>query len=281
MILVLLSHSTWGQQIEYTKADSTKIVGLLANAVKERGNESRMLYFGKKFLGVPYVGHTLENGDHEHLIVNTRELDCTTFVETVLSLALCDKENKRTFSDYCRNLTKIRYRGGKLTDYTSRLHYFTWWGEDNESLGIVKSISRPGAPYTAVQTINVHYMTSHPDYYKQLKLHPEFISVIGKQERESNGNQYRYIPKSLLNGSRTDLADIHDGDIISILTSKDGLDTSHIGIAFWQGGKLHLMHASSLQKKVVMDQNTFYDYSQGQKSHIGIRVYRAIETMRE
>lgn len=273
---MFLGHIVWGQNIEYSKSDSTTIVKLLANAKKDRGNEPGMLYFGKKFLGLPYVGHTLENGEREHLIVNTRELDCTTFVETVLALTLCDKSDKRTFADYCTNLKNIRYRGGKLTDYTSRLHYFTWWGEDNESMGIVKQVSKNGAPFTAIQTINVHYMTSHPDYYKHLKLHPEFCKVIGLQEQESNGKKYRYIPKSLLNGSRSELADVHDGDIISILTNKDGLDTSHVGIAFWQGGKLHLMHASSLYKKVVMDQKTFYDYSQGQKSHIGIRVYRVI-----
>lgn len=275
-LLLLIGQSAWGQKIEYSKADSMTIVRLLSNAKQERGNEPGMIYFGKKFLGVPYVGHTLENGEREHLIVNTRELDCTTFVETVLALTLCDKSDKRTFTDYCNNLKKIRYRGGKLTDYTSRLHYFTWWGEDNESLGIVKQVSKNGAPFTGVQTINVHYMTSHPDYYKHLKLHPEFRSVIGRQEQESNGKKYRYIPKSLLNGNRIELADVHDGDIISILTNKDGLDTSHVGIAFWQGGKLHLMHASSLYKKVVMDQKTFYDYSQGQKSHIGIRVYRVV-----
>ena len=66
------------------------------------------------------------------------------------------------------------------------------------------------------------------------------------------------------------------GDIISIITNKDGLDTSHVGIVFWDQGKLHLMHASSLQKKVVMDEKTFYDYSQAQKSHLGIRVYRPL-----
>ena len=68
---------------EYTAEDSALVVKLLAEAATQRGKENRMMYFGKKFLGLPYVGGTLENGDREHLIVNLHGLDCTTYVETV------------------------------------------------------------------------------------------------------------------------------------------------------------------------------------------------------
>ena len=265
------------KEFSCSKLDSIKIVTILREAKTDAGEQNRMLYFGKKFLGVPYVAHTLEEGDHEHLIINVHELDCTTFVETVFALYLCDKHDRRTLQDYCHFLETIRYRNGQMGDYTSRLHYFTWWGDDNEQLGLVKAISKPGiAPFTALQTINVNYMSVHPDLYKQLKLHPDFVPVILRFEQASNGQKYHYIPKSLLGGSRKQLADVHDGDIISIITNKPGLDTSHVGIVFWDGGKLHLMHASSLYKKVVMDTTTFYDYSQRQKAHLGIRVYRPL-----
>ena len=105
----------------------------------------------------------MEVGDEEHLVVNLRKLDCTTFIETVVALALCDKQNKRTFKDYCKNLTKVRYRNGKITDYTSRLHYFTWWAEDNEKLGIVEDIApkkEPWGPFTAVQTVSMSAMSA-------------------------------------------------------------------------------------------------------------------------
>lgn len=273
-LFLLSSAAAWSQEVECTQADRAKIESILHKAVTEAGDENRMIYFGKQFLGIPYVAHTLEEGNKEHLIVNVHGLDCTTFVETVFALYLCDKEDRRTFDDFCRNLTKIRFRNGKMTDYTSRLHYFTWWGEDNEQLGLVRQVVRDSAPFSAIQTVNINYMSAHPEYYKQLKLHPEFIPVIRIQEQETNGRMFRYIPKSRLNGSPKELAYVHTGDIISIITNKDGLDTSHVGIVFWQNGKLHLMHASSLYKKVVMDQKTFYDYSQGQKSHLGIRVYR-------
>ena len=190
--------SSMDMDVEYTKEDSALVVKLLTEAQTQRGKENRMMYFGKKFLGLPYVGFTLENGDKEHLIVNLHGLDCTTFVETVLALSLCDLQNARTFKDYCQNLSKIRYRNGKMTDYTSRLHYFTWWGDDNVQLGIVKEIGTMDPmdfPFDAVQTIHIDYMSKHPNLYKQLKNHPEFVSIIKRYEDETNGKQYAYIAK--------------------------------------------------------------------------------------
>ncbi len=264
--------------VEYTKEDSALVVKLLTEAPTQRGKENRMMYFGKKFLGLPYVGFTLENGDKEHLIVNLHGLDCTTFVETVLALALCDRDDTRTFDDYCNNLMKIRYRHGKMTDYTSRLHYFTWWGDDNVELGLVKDIGFVGTPFRGMQTIRINYMSEHPLLYKQLKNHPAFVPVIKEYEDSTNGKQYPYIPKSILNWHQsTILGTVRDGDIVAMLTDKDGLDTRHIAIAFWKNGKLHLMHASSLYKKVLMSKETFYEYEMKQPKHTGIRVWRMVE----
>ena len=199
----------------------------------------------------------------------------------MLTLSLCDLQDARTFKDYCRNLLKVRYRDGKMTDYTSRLHYFTWWGDDNVKLGIVKEIGTMDPmdfPFDAVQTIHIDYMSKHPNLYKQLKNHPEFVSVIKRYEDETNGKQYAYIAKEDLKFHQsTPLGQIRDGDIVAMLTDQDGLDTRHIGIAFWKDGNLHLLHASSLYKKVLMSKETFYEYEKKQPKHIGIRVWRMVE----
>lgn len=288
-LLVYAGLCAQAQRVEYTPEDSARVVQLLEEAKTQRGTENRILYFGKQFQGVPYVAHTLEQGDTEHLIVNLHELDCTTFVETVLALALCDQQNRLTFDDFCQNLTRIRFRQGKMTDYTSRLHYFTWWAEDNEQLGIVHDIapkigaeshpsSRTQGAFTAVQTVNINYMSSHPTLYKQLKNHPNFVPTIKAYEQATNGRKFHYIPKQNLAWQQsTALGAVKDGDIVAMLTNSDGLDTRHIGIAFWKNGRLHLLHASSLYKKVVMSKETFYEYEMKQPKHTGIRVFRMTE----
>ena len=120
-------------------------------------------------------------------------------------------------------------------------------------------------------------MSQHPDLYKHLKRNPQFIPVIRSQERAVQGRRLRYLPKSRLNRSASELSFIHTGDLVAIVTSKAGLDTSHLGFAVWQQGRLHLMHASSLYHRVVIDSKSFYDYSQGQRSQVGIRVLRLAE----
>jgi len=267
--------SICAQQVEYTPADSARIVSILKTAETERGNEPRMYYFGRQLENVPYVAHTLEVGEKEHLVVNIHELDCSTFMETVTALTLCDVNGKRTFKDFCHYLQQIRYRQGKLTDYTSRLHYFTWWSEDNVKKGFVKAMDDD--TFTATQTLRLNFMSQHPNSYKHLKAHPEFVKTIRRYEQQYDGTRWPYIPKSKLGGSPRELPAIHTGDIISIITKKEGLDNSHVGIAFWRKGKLHLMHASSIKKRVILDLQTFYDYCQAQQSVLGIRVYRVIE----
>lgn len=260
--------------VQYTASDSLTVERLLETGRTERGDENRMIYYGKKFLDVPYAAHTLEVGDEEKLVVNLSQMDCTTFVEYVAALSMCDMKGQGSFRDFCDNLTRIRYRNGVIDGYASRLHYFTWWGEDNEKMNIVEEIVSDEAPFTAVQTVQIDYMSSHPSLYKRLRNDTGLIPLIKEYERATNGKQYRYIPKSRLGGTREQLASVCSGDIVSIITSKKGLDTSHVGIVVWQDGRLHLMHASSLKKKVVLDSETFYNYSKKQASQLGIRVYR-------
>ncbi|MCD8236889.1 MAG: DUF1460 domain-containing protein [Prevotellaceae bacterium] len=269
-----LSARTTSAPVRYEASDSLTVERLLRIGRTERGDENRMIYYGKKFLDVPYVAHTLEVGDEEQLVVNLSQMDCTTFVEYVAALAMCDMKGQGRFKDFCDNLTRIRYRNGVIDGYASRLHYFTWWGEDNEKMNIVEEIVSDKAPFTAVQTVQIDYMSSHPSLYKRLRSDASPISLIKEYERATNGKRYRYIPKSRLGGTREQLASVCSGDIVSIITNKRGLDTSHVGIAVWQNGRLHLMHASSLKKKVVLDSETFYNYSKKQASQLGIRVYR-------
>lgn len=68
---------------------------------------------------------------------------------------------------------------------------------------------------------------------------------------------------------------VHDGDIIGIVTTKAGLEISHLGIAVWHKDGLHMLNASSLKHKVIEDSNLLRTYLKKQKSAIGIRTVRA------
>ena len=111
------------QDIFYLKSDSVKVVTLLRKAQTDKPS-NLMLYYAHKLEGTPYVAQTLEISNVEKLIVNLRELDCTTLVENTFALTLTTKQGSVNWSDYCRNLALIRYRNGKPEGYPSRNHYF-------------------------------------------------------------------------------------------------------------------------------------------------------------
>ena len=78
---------------DYLPDDSIKVVSLLKKAATQKNIGNKMLYFARQLAGVPYVGKTLEKNKQEQLVVNLRQLDCTTFVETVLALTRSLEQN--------------------------------------------------------------------------------------------------------------------------------------------------------------------------------------------
>ena len=257
-------------QTTYQQADSVKICQLLSQA----NRETPVLWLARQFLGVPYVAHTLEVNDDERLVVNTRQLDCTTFVETVTALKLCAQQGKRTFADYQNVLRQLRYRQGRMAGYTSRLHYFTDWIRDKADMQLVTDVQQPNPPFSAVQTVNVNYMSTHPTAYKALKANAALVPEIRAQEQSLTGMKVRYIPKRAVRNNALLRKVVKDGDILAITCNKKGLEIAHLGFAVWRNDGLHLLNASMIHKKVVEEPMTLYQYLQKHKTHTGIRVVR-------
>ncbi len=282
-LIVVMSYVCYdyAANITYTKADSIKVVSLLREGARQPKGTNLMLYYGKKLCGIPYVAHTLEVNKKEKLVINLRQLDCTTFVETVFALSQTTKNGSVSWADYCHWLEKIRYKDGKRNGYVSRNHYFLWWCESNERQGlvklplqeIIKNTNTTVYPYAKKQIININYMSTHAASYKMLKGNKTDINAITKQEKQSQGKVMMYIPKDKMGLSYEQMRYVKDGDIIAIATKLKGLDTSHIGIASWgKDGKLHLLNASSIHKKVVLEPKTMKQYMSEHPSQIGIWV---------
>lgn len=263
--------------VTFQKEDRDRIEALLGEAMQLKSKTSGewMLWFGKKFVGVPYVGGTLDRAKEEKLVVNTTELDCTTFVEMVTALTLCAEKKESSFRSYCENLKNVRYIDGDMA-YEKRQHYFTAWILHNAKEGLVEDI-QANPPFTATQCIQVNWMTTHQDSYKMLKGNASRLNGIKRLEESINGMSLRYIPKGSIANNVLFRETIHDGDIIAIITNKKGLDTTHIGIASWHKDGLHLLNASSIHKKVIDEPMTLRTYMSKHPSQVGIRVCRVRE----
>jgi len=260
--------------VELSDSTDQAIFNSIKDIVEQQSLDSlsidlRIIEIAKMFLQTPYVGGTLEGNGPEKLRVNFRELDCTTYLENVVVLSVIAGKKDFKESDFLKELEKLRYRKGKLTDYTSRLHYFTDWIFENESKGIVKNITAEigGVKYDK----NIDFISTHVESYPALKADSSFVKIIRDNEKAINNREMYFIPEEDISKLENK---IQNGDLIAITTKIKGLEISHVGIALHVNDRLHLMHASSHAKKVVISEIPLADMLMKNKLQSGIMLVR-------
>lgn len=226
---------------------------------------------GIELLGTPYVANTLEVNEIESCVVNTSQLDCVTFYETCLGLARAIKRGDLSREGLQHEITRMRYRGGRIAGYESRLHYTSDWFLDNARRGLVKLISEEVENRLPLRK-KLDFMSTHPQSYRQLKADPAMVRKIAALEREISARDMHYIPKKALAAAEHRL---QTGDIVGITTTVEGLDCSHTGLCYREGDKLRFMHASSKAKKVILD-SRLSDYVAGGAKSTGVIIARPI-----
>ena len=258
----------------HCESDTAKINELLTKGSKSEKQSPNALveFYANELLGTPYVAHTLED-EREWLTINIDELDCTTFVETLYALTRTTLDGRTSWRDYARNLESVRYRDGLLGDYSSRLHYISDWIANNSHRGNIREITSEidGARYD-VKTID--YMSRHRDSYPQLADSAMFAKVKNF-EIGYRMHRYPYLKKEWLDAKKAKT--IKSGDIVALVTKTEGLDVSHMGIIIKSGDKLHLLHASSTDKKVTLEKDELKETLRRIRSCTAIRVIRIIE----
>ena len=227
----------------------------------------------KLFVGVQYQAGTLDsNPEKEELFVSLTNLDCLTLVETMLALARIIKKDAYSFDDLKKEICYIRYRGGKITDYTSRLHYTAEWILD----GQMKRLFQDSTQELGGEEIqfNTHYMSKNPDKYPALLKNPKLIDKIESTENYINSQKFYYLPKNKFKNLDKKL---RAGDIICITSNIDGLDYAHLGIVVIdeKSKQQKFFHASSAKGKTIMDA-PLSKYIAKNKNQTGITVLKAL-----
>lgn len=230
---------------------------------------------GMELRGTPYVGSTLElYDDREVCSINLMGLDCVTLFENALAFARLLKSGKGLLpEEMMKIVTFTRYRSGKITDYTSRLHYTADWFYDNQIKKVVVNITKelPGAERFRQE---VNFMSTHPGSYRQLKAIPAMVPIIAGIESQINAREMYYVPKEKVATAESELK---TGDIVGITTTIKGIDCSHTGLCYRdESGKLRLLHASLTKKEVILD-DELHIYLASVSKHTGIMVVRPLE----
>ncbi|MBR0493383.1 MAG: DUF1460 domain-containing protein [Muribaculaceae bacterium] len=264
--------ATMAQMRFHCDGDTVLINQLLMKGYESGLSDANALieFYARQLLGTPYVAHTLE-GDQEMLTINIHELDCLTFIETLYSLTRATLNRRYSWRDFAANVENIRYRGGEMGDYSSRIHYISEWIIDNHIRGNLVEIT-PDLPHVDYMIKNIDYMTHHTDSYRQLKNDSVMVEKIRRYELRRH--RFPYVKRSWLNDKAVKAA-LRSGDFVSLVTKTEGLDVSHNGIIIVDDkGDPYLLDASMSGGKVMLEGKPLFKYLERSKTNIGIRVFR-------
>ncbi|WP_303027270.1 N-acetylmuramoyl-L-alanine amidase-like domain-containing protein [Duncaniella muris] len=252
--------------------DTTTITRILVKATDLCASNPNQLveFIGREFIGTPYKAGTLE-GSPEALTVNLEEMDCTTFVETVVALALTVENHRCSWIDFLDMLETIRYRNGYADGYASRLHYISDWVITNTHRGYIKDVT-DRIPQSDVQIKTLDFMSRNRSKYPALSDSATFEG-IKNMEVGYRSHRFPYIKSARLS-SKPIINALKGGDIVALTTKTNGLDVSHVGILVIEKDGPHLLHASSKEGKVVIDKLPLTEYMRKAHQLTGIRVLR-------
>jgi hypothetical protein len=259
---------------------------LLSKLDTELSIDIRMDLFSQKFIGLPYGdGGPLgegENGRYDQdPLYRFDTFDCTTFVETTVSLAL-----SRDVDEFENKMDEIRYENSQV-DYLTRNHFPSLqWIPNNIKNGLLKEINHLILPSSETKTAEA--VIDLPGWLKKIKINEIKVPAATQMERESlleelrsYASQYtpivarlNYLPVATLVAKPQVLKLIPNGAIVSFvrpnwdLTDAIGthMNVSHQGIIFQKKNGTYLRHASSSSEKRVMEVPLF-DYLKKFENH--------------
>lgn len=242
----------------------------------------RMGRIAREFIGVPYVGFTLEIHDRiECPSANCNGLDCWTFFEIVLGMARMLERPRPTYTPQhlLYEIQWTRYRAGRCSgNYLDRIHYLNEWFIDNEARGNSKDITRSLGGAQRLAGRESREMTILWKSYRYLRNNPELRPQMAKIEAAVTALPVYYIPKGKVAAIEGKLA---DGDIAGIVTKYQGGVCSHVGLIVRDGnGRALFCHASKNHKKVTIE-GTISSYLNTYSSHAGLMIARPLPVSQE
>ena len=234
---------------------------------------------GELAAGSPYVPYTLEeylrNGGSpllEPLTVSLAHFDCVTLVESCLAVArLARSEEAPTWKRFGQEIERMRYRSGRRTGYTSRLHYFSEWITDGQKRGLVKDRGTELGGTTDNRPLR--FMTEHREEYPAL-VNARVFDDIGYIERRISQT-----PRHVVAVERIPqvAAHIETGDVLGFATRIAGLDVTHTAFAYrGEEGILRVLHAPLSGGVVEITRATLPEYVAAIRRSTGVLVARPI-----
>ena len=278
LVLTLLNAVAFAGPAEEARA-------ILKTFKKEKNLINRLDKISASFLGKPYgMGGPLGEGPDgkydQDPLYRFDTFDCTTYVETMMSLAL-----SKNLSQFEYHQDHIRYEDGEV-DYLKRNHFTDLqWIPYNVENGYLEEINELVLP--AAEILVAEALINLPGWLRAIKVEEIKIPEASVEERrlvlEDLHNEARnfapqvarvpYIAIARILAEPALLNKIPSGTLVNFvrpnwdLTQDYGThqNISHQGFLFRKGTVLYLRHAGTGTKKV--DELPFIDYLKPLENH--------------
>lgn len=274
VLFLLILTFGWGQfggqtsdADERTTFESWLIEG---QQLKDAGADIHRLieFYSQKQLGIPYVGGLLEVPKTESLIVTLEGSDCVLFVEYSLALTLTTLQGHTSFDELKKNVALLRYQRGQVEGYASRLHYFSDWLYTNQKKNLIAILNQDDN--TLPRLDPVQFMSQNRSSYRQLNESDSLFTLIKQRENYLKDRTLRFIPQNRISEYEHTF---QTGDILSFVSTINGLDIAHTALIVRDGDRVGFYHASTTGK-VIKDPKTVRQYTLDRRNVNGIIVAR-------
>lgn len=200
--------------------DAQLIRQLIADTRPMKSIGERMKYVSGRLLGLPYLANPLIGSPHtpEEMVTRMDAFDCTTYLQTVLALALAKSPD-----DFTGKLRDIRYADGEV-NYYKRLHYTVDWAQYQIRRGLLTDLTLG----------------------EDIIVREKVLSFL--KEIEPKRVTMRYFSKAALGYVSRWLV---DGDLIYFVSARKDLDTFHVGMIFRHGSQVVMRHARHKRERVL------------------------------
>jgi hypothetical protein len=267
---------------------------ILLRFQNEQGVANRMDKISKIFLGLPYgKGGPLGEGSDAKFdqdpLYRFDTFDCTTYVETIMSLAL-----SRDVNEFEVHQDKIRYENGEV-DYLKRNHFTDLqWIPFNVQNGYMTEINHTIAAPKDIKIAEA--LINFPGWLKSITVEQLVVPAATQSEKESlleelHGEavnyvarpaQVSYIAIDTIVARPVILNKIPSGTVVNFVRPNWDLTTvagthqniSHQGFLFRIGKVLYLRHASTSGNVMELP---FIDYL---KKFVGHATLKGVHFMR-
>lgn len=207
----------------------------------------------------------------ETLHLELARLECVSFVEASLAVARCAWRGKATEECFAREVMASRYRHGVMTDYASRLHYFTDWIDDNQRRRRLQNVTAELGGVAVRKRFD--YLTKHAAWFPPLAS-PSMRQAMAIIEAELTSAPHLVVGRNRI---REAVNGLRDGDLVAFVSNKPGRLVAHAGfIARNKNGWARLVHASTYHGRVVMTRRDAAHYVLRRAERRGIIVSRPL-----